>query len=200
MVCLCAFWICVYISLFMNEQRVYMCGPGLHKEELSLFKCAMVKICLIAITPPSIQTGTCYHSALLLEAIRERLLRALTLLPFFHMNRRPSAMAHSTRQTALFLKKIRNKDWGNEFYCSIFTPSAYSQRHHTHPQRTFALPLLKQRKGKWILQPLVLSVASNTPCLPSVVTHFSTLPLSHYLTQRLEMNFTALSSLLRTIL
>lgn len=163
MVCLCAFWICVYISLFMNEQRVYMCGLGLHEKERSLFKCAMLKICLIAITPPSIQTGTCYHSALLLEAIRERLLQPLTSLPFFHMNRHPSATAHSTRQTTLFLKKIWNKDWGNEFYCSIFTPSAYLQRHHTHPQCTSALPLLKESKGKWILLPLVLSVASNSP-------------------------------------
>lgn len=94
----------------MNEQSVCTCGWMLHKVEFSLCKYAMLKICLIAITPPSIQTGTCYHSALLLEAIRVRLLQPLTSLPFFHLNRRPSATAHSGSQTALFLKKILNED------------------------------------------------------------------------------------------
>lgn len=80
---------------------------------------------LIAITPPSIQTGTCYHSALLLKATSEKLLQPLTSLPFFHMNSCPSATAHSASQTSLFLKKIQNKERGNEFYCPIFPPSAY---------------------------------------------------------------------------
>lgn len=75
---------------------------------------------LIAITPPSIQTGTCYHSALLLEATSEKLLLRLTSLPFSHMNSCPSAAAHSASQTSLFLKKIQNKERGNEFYCPYF--------------------------------------------------------------------------------
>lgn len=66
--------ICVYIGLCMNEQKECACVvQGLQKEELPLSLCdgAMLQICLIAITPPSIHTGTCYHSSLLLRAIRE---------------------------------------------------------------------------------------------------------------------------------
>lgn len=109
-------------------------GWGLQKKETPVSVCnAMQKESLIAITPPSIQTGTCYRSALLLKATSERLLLPLTLLPFFHMNSHPSATAHSASQTSLHLRKIRNKKWGNEFYCPIFPLSAYWQRHQAYP-------------------------------------------------------------------
>lgn len=162
----------------------------------------MLKICLKAITPPSIQTGTCCHSALLLTETSERLLQPLTSLPFFHMNSRPSAAAHSASQASLFLKKIRNKERGNEFYCPIFPPSAYWQRHHTHPQWLLLSYYLKRGRENEFYSLWSYLSPQTTPCLPSEVAHSATLPLSHYLTQRLEMNFTAhaLSSLLSTVL
>lgn len=84
----------------------------------------------------------------------------------------------------------------------------------------FSLPLLTHKDTILAFSALLLShylkrgrenefyslwsyLSPQTPtCLPSEVTHSYTLPLSHYLTQRLEMNFTAhaLSSLLSTIL
>lgn len=54
------------------------------------------KIHLIAITPPSIQGGTCCHTALLLRETSQRVLQPLTSLPFFHMKSSPSAVAHSS--------------------------------------------------------------------------------------------------------
>lgn len=61
----------------MNEQSVCMCGLGLRRSNCSLVlkdvsKCAKLKLCLKAITPPSIHTGTCClsASASLLEGIR----------------------------------------------------------------------------------------------------------------------------------
>lgn len=64
------------------------------------------KISLIAITPPSIQSNTCYHSALLLEATSERLLLPLTSLPLGHMSTRPN----SATETSVCLGKIPNKE------------------------------------------------------------------------------------------
>lgn len=201
---LCACWGCVYISLLMNEQRGRSCGLMALKVG-NVLLCASgpcKKICLIAITPPSIQTGTRYHSAWLLEETSERLLQPLTLLPFFHMNSLPSATAHSASQTSLPLKKIQNKEWGNEFYCPIFPPSAYWQRHRARLLRLLLCYYLKRGRQNEFYSLWSYLSPQTAPCLPSEVAHSATLSPSHYLTQRLEMNFTAhaLSSLPSTVL
>lgn len=142
---------------------------------------------LIAITPPSIQTGTCYHSALLLEATNEKLLLPLTSLPFFHMNSCPSAAAHSASQTSLFLKKIQNKEGGNGFYCPIFPPSAYWQTHQPEPLCLLLSHHLRRGRENEFYSPWSYLFPC---CLLSEEAHSLTLLLSHYLTQRFEMNFT----------
>lgn len=178
----------------MNEQRVSWCGWGIQKEETPVFVCHAKKEekkkILIAITPPSIQTGTCYHSALLLEATSEKLLLPLTSLPFFHMN---------SCQTSLFLKKIRNKEGGNEFYCLIFPPSAYWQAHQPEALWLLLSHYLRRGRENEFYSPWSYLFPS---CLLSEEAHSLTLLLSHYLTQRFEMNFTvpALSFLPSTVL
>lgn len=60
------------------------------------------------------------------------------------------------------------------------------------PLCEFRLPLLKERRGELILQPLAVSPQTVNP-LPPICggTTPSLSPLPHYLTQRLEMSFTA---------
>lgn len=73
---------------------------------------------------------------------------------------------------------------------------------HTHPQRLLLSYYLKRGRENEFYSLWSYLSPQTSPCLPAEVTHFTTLPLSHYLTQRLEMNFTAhaLSSPLSTIL
>ena len=102
---------------------------------------------------------------------------------------------HTPPLRPLFLKKIRKKSLSVEMnFIAPFSLPLLIDKGTTQkaPSATSALLLLKERKGKWILQPLVVSVALTQPPPPPEVAHSGTLPsLSHYLTQRLEMNFTA---------
>lgn len=172
----CMLKMCLHKSVY--EWRVCLCCVGLYREELCCI-CARGAKNLLNSNYSTLYSNR--HmlplcSALLLEETSERLLQPLTSLPFFHMNSRPSATAHSASQTSLFLKKIRNKERGNEFYCPIFPSLCLLTKAPHSPPATSALLLLKKRKGKWILQPLVLSVSSDT-----LTSKWHTPPLSLFL-------------------
>lgn len=127
----------------------------------------MLKISLIAITPPSIQTGTCCLSALLLEAIRERL-TASDLASFFPYEQ----PQHTPLVKPLsFLRKYRIRTEEMNFIAPFSLLCVLTKAPHS-PSATSAPLLLKKRKGKWILQPLVLSVSSDStpppPHLPPI--------------------------------
>lgn len=150
--CLCK---CVYEW----EQRIYMWSRALREDmSLSLCKCAKKKICLIAITPPSIQTGTCYHSSLLLEETSD-FYSFWPRFPFSIWKSVPLPR-HTPRVKPLsFLRKYGVRKW---ILLPHFPSLCLLTKAPHSPSVTSALPLLKEWKGKWIVQPLLLSVSSAT--------------------------------------
>lgn len=99
-------------------------------------------------------TGTCYHSALLPQAIRKETFTTPDLTLFFlHTNSCPSAVAHSARQTSLSLRKTERQR--KSFLLPHFPSFSLMTKTRCSPSESLGFLLPKKRKVKWILQPLV---------------------------------------------
>lgn len=106
--------------------------------------------------------------------------------PFFHANSCPSAAAHFATQTSLFSKE-NIKDGGNHFYCLIFLLQL-NDKDTALTLGEFGFPIIWTAEGEMDF----IAFGQSDPSHPKWRSP-TACPLSHYLTHRLEINFTTCS-------